>query len=201
MDNSESKLIAECLIGDRLAWDVFIDKYTRLVYKYIRHTFSVKSFPLSHEDSAQELFQDIFLSLMKDNCRKLRSFTGVKGCKFATWLRTVVINATLDYMRKNRVLVSLDLENEENQPLRDILPDVSPDAVQWFSKKEHAAQLQQCIENLELEEKFFLELHIEHGWNAQRMMEYLNLSRSAVDVRKSRIVSKLRECFKKKGFI
>jgi RNA polymerase sigma factor (sigma-70 family) len=198
MDDLE--FVKRCVSSDKLAWDEFVERYSRLIYNYIYSVFKVKGISLPDQDNVNDLFQGLLLSLVKDNFRKLKSFKGKNGCTLASWLRQVTINFTLDYSRSLRKSVSLDEEPQEGRSLKDTLADDELSVGDKLSREERLRQLKDCIERLEKEERYFLELHINIGLGLEQVQGVLGLSRGAVDMRKSRIVDKLRDCFRRKGF-
>lgn len=198
MDDLE--FVKRCANSDKLAWDEFVERYSRLIYNYIYSVFKVKGISLPGQDNVNDLFQSLLLSLVKDNFRKLKSFKGKNGCTLASWLRQVTINFTLDYLRSLKKSVSLDEEDQEGRSLKDTLADDELSAGDKLSREERLRQLKDCIERLEKEERYFLELHINIGLGLEQVQGVLELSRGAVDMRKSRIVDKLRDCFRRKGF-
>ncbi len=198
MDDLE--FVKRCANSDKLSWDEFVERYSRLIYNYIYSVFKVKGISLPDQDNVNDLFQSLLLSLVKDNFRKLKSFKGKNGCTLASWLRQVTINFTLDYLRSLKKSVSLDEEDQEGRSLKDTLADDELSAGDKLSREERLRQLKDCIERLEKEERYFLELHINIGLGLEQVQGVLELSRGAVDMRKSRIVDKLRDCFRRKGF-
>jgi RNA polymerase sigma-70 factor (ECF subfamily) len=198
MDDLE--FVQRCINGDKPAWDQFVEKYSRLIYKYIHSILKIKSSKLLHQDNINDLFQNIILSLVKDNFRKLGTFKARNNCSLASWLRQVVINATLDYLRSHREFVSLETELGEDLKLKDILRDNSFSVKDKVNQEERFIALRDCIERLELEERYFLALHIDQAMSLDEIKEHFGISRGAVDMRKARIVEQLRDCFKTKGF-
>ena len=82
MTEQEKKLIAGCVKGEKPAWDAFVRQYSGLIYHTIKKTFSLHhSEPTS--DSVDDLFQEVFLSLVKDDFSQLRRFRGDNGCTVA----------------------------------------------------------------------------------------------------------------------
>ena len=200
MDDPE--LLQSCIRGDKQAWNLFVDTYSRLVYKYIYSTFKARGRNLPDEDQLSDIFQEIFLSLIKDNFRKLRSFRGRNGCTLASWLRQVVINATLDYMRKERLIIPLqELSPEDEISLAQMLEEGSSVSANKAVLKEKFSGLTDCIQGLETDEKYFLGMHLDMGLTLEELREYFKLTRGAIDMRKARIVDRLKECFKSKGLI
>ncbi len=195
------KFVQRCVSSDKLAWDEFVERYSRLIYNYIHSVFKVKGIGLSTQDNVNDLFQSLLLALIKDNFKKLKTFKGKNGCTLASWLRQVTINFTLDYLRALKTSVSIDEEDHEGRSLKDTLADDEPSAGDTFKQKEKLKHLEDCIGRLEKEERYFLELHINIGLGLEELQRILQVSRGAVDMRKSRIVDKLRDCFRRKGFL
>jgi RNA polymerase sigma factor (sigma-70 family) len=200
MDDRE--LVRQCAAGEKEAWDVFIGTYSRLIYKYIYSIFKMRSRDLPEEDLLSDIFQEIFLSLVKDNFRKLRSFRGRNGCTLATWLRQVAVNATLDYLRRERLMFQVqEFSLAEDIPEPFLSGEVSSGSSDKAVLKEKIAGLTDCIQGLETDEKYFLGMHLDMGLTLEELREYFKLSRGAVDMRKARIVNRLKECFKSKGLL
>ena len=197
----EQEFIQRCLRQDKAAWDEFVDRYSRLIYNYIYSVFKIKGISIP-SDIVDELFQEIFLSLIKDDFQKLRQFKGKNNASLASWLRIITINFCLDYLKKE-TKPSLSLEEDldsEGFSLKDILADRRILADGLLNDQERLQFLSECIDSLSSQDKYFLEMHIYQGINLGDLQVSLGISRSAVDMRKSRLIQKLRDCFKDKGF-
>lgn len=198
MDDLE--FIQRCLSKDKAAWDEFLDKYSRLIYSYIRSVLSAKGYPFI-QDHINDIFQEVFHSLIKDDFKKLRSFGAKNGCSLSSWLRQIAIHSAVDYLRRMRPAVSLEAEMGEDVTLKELLADASPLAAEALCDKEKLKALQDCLNKLNTDDKYFLELHIYRGVTLEDLKEAWKLSRGAVDMQKSRIMERLRECFQSKGFV
>ncbi len=197
---SDLEFVRRCVKGDKQSWDEFVNKYSRLIYNYIYSALKIKGF-LSTEETVNDLFQEIFLTLVKDNFKKLKSFKAKNGCSLASWLRQITVNFSIDYLRKARPTVSLDEENDEESPsLKEILPDSSARITDTLSHQERLLHLKDCIKVLEKDDKYFLELHIHRGLGLEDLKAHFRISRGAIDMRKSRLIERLRDCFRNKGF-
>jgi len=194
------RFVQSCLKGNKQAWSEFISRYSRLIYNYIYSTLAVNGSSIPKEQ-VEDIFQEIFQVLIKDNYRKLATYRGKNGCSLASWLRQVTINFTIDYLRKLRPIISIEAENEEGQSLLDTLKDLSPNAAEFFQDQSKRRTLEECIALLKSDEQFFLELLLSQGLNLDQIKDYLKINRGAVDMRKARILQKLQDCFKKKGFL
>jgi RNA polymerase sigma-70 factor (ECF subfamily) len=198
MDDLE--FVHRCVKGDTAAWDEFISRYSRLIYNYIHSILGLHGLNQPFPSSINDLFQEIFLSLIKDDFKKLKTYQGKNKCSLASWLRQVTINHTIDYLRKSKASVSLDAEDEEGASLQDLLADDAIAAPDTAIQAEIHLHLEDCISLLDTDDKYFLELHLNRGLSLEELKEVLRVARGAVDMRKSRIVERLRDCFRKKGF-
>lgn len=185
--------------GDRYSCEEFLNKYSRLIYNYILNTINSSNSP-SLQSCVQDIFHDLFCSLIEDDFRRLKSFKGKNGCSLASWLRQVTINFTIDYLRKLRPSVSIDAQSQEGLSLKDSLAASSLNSPEILAAEEKTQSLEECIEALDADDKFFIELHINKMIKLNELKDMLGVSRGAIDMMKSRIVAKLRDCFKSKGF-
>lgn len=200
------EFIKRCINKDEKSWEEFLERYSHLIYSLIWSILKRKGFSSEASTYADELFQDLFLHLIKDNFRKLRQYKAKKNCPFSSWLKVVVINHTLDYLkRKTPPILSLEeeiLDEEKKLTLKDTLKDESnPSVDKLVLEKELLNDLSECIAKLKREDRFFVEMHIYQGLPLEKVKEILKISRSAVDMRKARIIQRLKDCFKKKGFL
>lgn len=196
---TDLEFVRRCLDNDKQAWDEFIKKYSRLIYSSIYHVLKLKGTALK-QDSISDLFQEVFLSLTKDNFRKLRSFQARNGCSLGSWLRHITVNLSIDYLRRVKIDVSLDEEHREGEDIKNILIFDGHSGAEVLSDKEKVLHLTQCIDKLNQDDKYLLELHFNQGLGSDELGDYLTISRQAVDMRKSRVMERLRDCFRDKGY-
>jgi RNA polymerase sigma factor (sigma-70 family) len=186
--------------GDISAREEFLKRYSRLIYSYIYHTLRLKGFNL-YVESADDIFQSFFTFIIAEDCKRLRSFGAKNGCSLATWVRQLVINFTIDYIRKIRKRVLIDNEAGDSDSLKDVLLDNNLSATDSLNLKENLKILAYCIGLLNTDDKLLLELNLNQGVRLEDLRALLGLSRGAIDMRRSRIIEKLRDCFKEKGFL
>jgi len=189
-----------CVKADKAAWKEFLQKYSRLIYSYIYSTIRIKGYVFDHS-VVEEIFSEIISLLIKDNFKKLKTYQGRNNATLASWLRQVSINFCLDYLRKQKpALLSLDTTVGDGLVLSEIIPYRSLGAAEELIQKEKSELLTDCIERLELDDKFFLELNLRWQFSFVEIKDFFDISRGALDMRRVRIIQKLRDCFKKKGF-
>src|SRR5262245_16371281 len=99
MTENEKTLIAGCVRGEKAAWDSFVLHYSNLVYHTIKKMLSLHHAEL-HGDLVEDLYQEFFVSLLRNESKKLRQFRGTHGCSLASWLRILAARLTIDFLRK-----------------------------------------------------------------------------------------------------
>jgi len=197
MDDLE--FVRQFVSGESQARDQFIKRYSRLIYNYIQYVLGAKGFK-DTSIYAEDIFQGFITFLIEKDCKKLRAFKARNGATLATWIRYLVINFTKDYLRRLKPVLSLDIEKEEGGGFQDILADGSSSALDELSKKEEFKVLDDCIDLLDNEERYFLELNFQQKVSLEIMRDFLKLTSGAIDMQKTRLMRKLRDCFKRKGF-
>lgn len=88
------KIIEGCLNKDKKSWDIFVQRYSKLIYWAIRKRLAVSSFE-SSQDDIDCIFQEVFVSIL--NGGKLFQLKDIKT--IATWLAVIASNKTVDFMR------------------------------------------------------------------------------------------------------
>lgn len=109
--SSDVELINKLAEGDRAAFTVFYNRYSKLIYYTIQNV---------EKDLADDIFQEFFARLHDTRFRALQLWN--RSCPLPGFLRQVVRNYTLDKLRKERphraqrgsdVLENLEVSSEE----------------------------------------------------------------------------------------
>ena len=189
MTEKEKFLIAGCLKGEKTCWDALVVQYSALVYHTIRRTLALHHAKL--EDHAiEDLFQEFFLAILRDDFRKLRQFRGERGCTLASWVRLVTVRMTIDFLRKQ--------QPDYAQVSDDIRSDF-PDLVETLANREQEASLQNAIELLPPRDRLILQLSFRENLPPQDIAGILKMSVNAIYTQKSRILDKLRDILEETG--
>ncbi len=198
---SDIDFVKRCIKSDSLAWKEFLQKYNRLIYSYIYSVIRIKAYVFS-PPVAEEIFNEIISSLVKNNFRKLKIYCCRNNASLASWLKQVTINFCLSYfLNEKKIMVSLDEPIGEGLVFSEIIPYRSLSAAEELLQKEENEYLADCIQNLDLDDKVFLELKLRWEFSPEELMGFLKIARGAVDMRYSRVIQRLKECFQKKGMI
>ncbi len=115
MENVDAKLVARCIEGDEVAWEIIVRKYSRRIYN-LAYRYG------GRHDHAEDLTQEIFLRLYQT----LRSYDPRAG-SFEGWMLRLARNLIIDKLRQERKqrkvagsdeLEKLDfVQDEAEQPL------------------------------------------------------------------------------------
>ncbi|MCX5710442.1 MAG: sigma-70 family RNA polymerase sigma factor [Candidatus Omnitrophica bacterium] len=195
---NDLEFVRRCIDGDKQARDEFLSLYSRLIYNYIYHVLKSKGCK-SDPGQVDDIFQELFRSLIDDDCKKLKSFKARNNASLASWLRQVTINFVLDHLRTTRHMESLEAEDEQGFALKDVIPAENVPAADIAHNKEIYARLKECIDKLSLDDKYFVELHFNRKLRLDDLMKLFGVSRGAMDMRRQRLLRSLRECFSSKG--
>ena len=96
-----------------VAWDLFLDRYRRLIFVAIRHY-------AQDYDDVMDVFAQVCESLRESDLKRLRSYFDRPShtARFSTWLVTVVRNLTVDWFRHRDGRRRLSTVAAELPPLR-----------------------------------------------------------------------------------
>ena len=191
MTDKEKNLLGACLIGEKSSWDAFVLQYAGLVYHTIKKTFS-HYHTEPRLDVVEDLFQEYFLSLIRDNFKKLRQFKGDRGCSLASWLRVIATRRTIDFLTGQETSTARAVENA---------PSDLSDPPGSMIDQERNKLLSQVLETLPPRDRLFIQLYFQRSLPPKEVASVLRVSVSAVYTQKSRLLDKLREALNKAGVL
>lgn len=194
--SEDLELFIKCADGDKKAWELFVKKYSGLVYSSIHKIFKLKSFSYNKDD-VDDLFSDIFLKLFENNCRKLRQFEGKNGCSPTTWIRTIATRLTLDFLKTLKKVDSLDNQDEQGNSPVIILLDERELADEKLEREDMEKLKEKIINELSPEDQLFLRLYYEKEMEPEEIADTMNLSLNAIYSKKSRLLDKFEKILKK----
>lgn len=195
--NSERELLDRCLSGEKQAWNTFVGQYSRLVYDSIIRTFNRLSSSRGN-DVIGDLHNDVFLALLKDQSQALWRFEGRNGCTLASYVRTISVNTTINYLKKQKPTISIheEYDTEEGKRVRFIKELAIFDSYDLLEAKEAVDTVNRLLLRLREDEKEFCKLHFIDGVGTNEMAKYLGITVDHFYVRKQRMLGKLRNIAK-----
>lgn len=122
MDGIDAKRLARLLYGEKESWEIFVSRSTPLIRSVIYKTMSTYGAVDPHE--AEDALQSVYIRLLKDDFRLLRSFDPRKA-SLSTWLGVISRSTTIDLLRRRKSHYSLD----ENLTVSEDIPQSREDRI------------------------------------------------------------------------
>lgn len=168
--NIHDELINACLAGDQKAQFKIYNLYYKAMYNTSYRILNDQS---EAEDVMQEAFLDAF--------QKIYQYDG--HATFGAWLKRIVINKSLDRLKKMKHDISIDeVENE-------LIERDEEDYFEVLSMKIEA--IRKGIEQLNDSYRIILSLYLLEGYDHQEISEILGINYNAVRTKYSRARKKL----------
>ncbi len=192
----EQQLVARCVRGDKKAWDEFVDTYKSLIYSAIIRTFHFVGHK-NTEEAAGDIFQDVFASLLRDNCAKLRSFKWKYGCSLASWMHIIAKNLAFDYIRKffsqEKIIASLTKGSEDEKSIFDGKKSLDETFLKKLEHEEKVNLFEKALKELPKEDIYLIELLYFREYSHKRIAKILNKTVDALYMQKKRVTEKLKK--------
>lgn len=152
------------------------------LYKlYYKTMYSVSMRIINDEMEAEDVMQEAFLSAFE----KIDTYKG--EVSFGAWLKKIVINRSLDHLKKKRVKFEEVTEKTER------IPDY-----QMEIKEVDVNQIKKAIQQLPDGYRVVLSLYLIEGYDHEEISQILEISNSASRTQLLRAKNKLREQLKDK---
>ncbi|MEI6436942.1 MAG: sigma-70 family RNA polymerase sigma factor [Bacteroidota bacterium] len=178
--NIHQKLIDDCVTGNRKAQFEIYKKYYKAMFNT---SLRIVNDTAEAEDILQESFLDAF--------RRIGSYTGEGS--FGSWLKRIVVNRSLDCLRKSKDFVSLD---EIGVDIPDDSDQISEEQLQY-----RVAEVKKAISQMPEDFRVILSLVLFEGYDHDEISGILNISNQLSRTRYSRARQKLLSLLKEKSFI
>lgn len=99
-----------CIKGDHRAWAAFVARWSGVIHAAVRHVAGKGEHSQydAHGVEIEDIFQEVFVRLVKDDFRLLRTFDPGRAT-LSTWLTIVARSTAIDCLRRRRLnTVSLE---------------------------------------------------------------------------------------------
>ena len=153
----------------------------RLYKLYYKAMYSVSLRIVNNEVEAEDIMQEAFLSAF----RKIKTYRG--EVSFGAWLKKIVVNRSLDYLKKRKVYFE-EIDNRTTE---------TPD-YQMETKELDVKAIKRAIQDLPDGYRVVLSLYLIEGYDHNEISEILGISNSASRTQFLRAKNKLRELLKGK---
>lgn len=176
--NIHQDIIDRCLGGDRAAQYELYKLYSKAMYNV--------SFRIVHnENDAEDVLQEAFVSAFKN----LAGYSGAST--FGAWLKRIVINKSLNYIKKKRVEIT---------PV-DELPDVEGEEQIFDDSVEFDLnQIRKAVDMLPDGYRVVFSLYLLEGYDHGEIAEILGITESTSKSQFNRSKKKLKEILEKEAY-
>lgn len=200
---ADETLIEGCIKKDKRAWDIFVERYSKIVFWAIRQRLRRFGY-IFDEDDIEDIHQDVFVSLWEgDKLGHIKDKT-----KIAAWISMVAGNSAIDYFRRMKRQLppnSISLyekiySNSEGKDvtLEDILPQKSAWSPQGAAFNDIYSIIEAEIEALNPKEKIVAKLNLLHRMKHREIAEALHMPIDTVSTTIARTKDKLKERLRRK---
>ena len=94
----ELQLLRRVLRGDERAWVSFCQRHESLIFSCVLRVLRRYNAAFNAEDLA-DLVAEVWVTLLRDDKRKLRLYDPKRGYRLASWLGLLATNSTIDQLR------------------------------------------------------------------------------------------------------
>ncbi len=178
--------IEACLHGDEEAWDTFSIQATPLIFAAVRRTLERYTQRASVDD-AHDLAQEVFLRLVKDGCRLLRSFDPTRA-SLSTWLTLIARSVTIDHLRKRSL---------NTVPLPQAADVAAPRTEQTIELPTESLEIPDTL--LSPRQRLVLRLLYDRNMSTDQAAAALNVAPQTIRSTKHKALTRLREFFQSRG--
>ncbi|MFQ5963671.1 MAG: RNA polymerase sigma factor [Candidatus Scalinduaceae bacterium] len=197
---SEKELLNACIQANKEAWDAFVERFTNLVYHTINKTLKTYYADHLYQDLG-DIHNNVFISLMENDYKKLRQYKGLNGCTVSSWLMVVTTNFTLNFIKKQKQHIPIENNTTDNMDVIERVSNPQQQPDEELSEKEYGEIFKDLINDLNVNDVLFLKLYYEKELPPEEIAEILNLTVSTVYSKKNRIREKLKKIAKKKNIL
>ena len=100
-------LLARMLDGEVTAWSDFQKSYQPLIAACVRRVLRKYDARCNYSD-IEDFIADVWLQLLKDDSRKLRTYDPKRGVRLSSWIGLITTNHVIDRLRRQRNDVYLE---------------------------------------------------------------------------------------------
>ena len=191
---SDKDLLIECLNGKEYAWEIFYERFSRLVYSVVKGAAS-KYESISTSEEINDCRQFVWASFIEKDCYILKKWG--ERCSLATWLRVCGSHAASKYFGSiTKQTPSTPIELVPPMTI-NITGHSSKDTFDEISKKELLEKILYVIENkLSRREKLFAKLYWFKKLSSAEISKIMNISIENAHLLRHRAEKKIKRYMK-----
>jgi RNA polymerase sigma factor (sigma-70 family) len=177
--NIHHDLIEACKEGERKA-------QLKLYKLYYRAMYNTSLRIVNDTAEAEDIMQESFLNAFQ----QIHTYLG--NVSFGSWLKRIVVNKSLDALRKNKPEISIE---EDNLDFPEIIEECLDEEIRM-----QAAVIRDAIFELPEEYRIVISLFLLEGYDHEEISEILKISNNLSRTRYVRAKQKILQILKEKKF-
>lgn len=190
-ETTDREIIDGCINGDRTLRDMFVRRFSSLVYSAIQGVFKVRQRPMARED-LDDLHNSVFMVLFDRDCRKLTQYEGRNGCSLASWVRMIAVRHVLDEFRKQGHALRVNEDIASLDFIADVIPD-EPSPLAHIENKERMQVIEKALEQMLPRDRLVIRLHCFDEWPLDKVAGMMNVTANTVYSIKNRAIQRLKD--------
>ncbi len=180
-EKTDEELITSYREGDEKAFKLLIERYTPLIYNFVRRLIGAQN--------ATDVVSDIFIKVWKN----IQKFDIAKA-HFKTWIFTIARNTTTDFLRKKKSVVFSDLLGGEDSPsFEEGIADEALLPNEVLEKLEDATFLNKLLDKLPTDYQTVLTLYYQNEMTFEEIGRVLGKPMNTVKSHHRRALLQLRK--------
>lgn len=226
MTSEENQLLEGVIAGDKLSWNIFIHKYSKVIYSAIRKTLARRQWNFEpqivkrkrrsklrppqthpwecHTHTERDCFQEVCLLLLENDRKALKSFNDTS--KLTTWLFVITKNAVHNFVnRESRkykggtASLNVRIGDQKESELGDFIEDKKDNIRETMVAEEQLDFLVKYIGKLDPEEQFILKSFYIDKLPLKQIAKVLGKSEDAVLMQKTRLLKEIKVMHKRES--
>ena len=176
------KVLANCLQGQKWAWDAFVQRYAGVIMAAVQRILSSRGLAADLQ-IAEDISQDVFVRLIKNDFRLLRTYDPHRA-SLSTWLTIIARSSAIDFLRRRQL---------PTVPLDQVAPIASP-----VGPSEPASAAERLPAGLlSPRQKLILHLLFDRQMDTPAIAKLLGVSAQTVRSTRHKAIERLRKHFSK----
>jgi RNA polymerase sigma-70 factor (ECF subfamily) len=171
-------LIAKAREGNLYSFDLLVKKYQKRIY-FLAYRM------VKNHDAADDIAQETFINAYSS----IKSFR--PGHSFYTWLYRICMNLSINYLKRQKFVVSESQFEKGRSPLEKEITDQDP--LSLLVQKEQERRIEQAIDRLPLKYKSVFVLRVYEDFSYEKIAQTLGISLGTVMSRLFRARERLQE--------
>lgn len=177
----DDELILKAQKGDLHSFDVLVRRYQRKIY-YLAYRM------VKGHDAADDIAQETFINVYS----AIKSFK--IGYSFYTWLYRICMNLSINYLKRQKFVISESQFQEETSPLEREAPGADPS--NHLALKELEGKIEKALDSLPPKFKAVLVLRLYEDLSYEEIAKTLKISMGTVMSRLFRARERMQEMLK-----